>query len=356
MHILNICETAQGGVGTYQTYLSAMRDRGVIHHHLVPSEHARHLGEIANLHVFARPGRGLRAVVNMLREVDRLVPKLRPDICIFHSTFALAGLAWLRLRRARCATIYVPHGWAIAGVAGPGLKFRVIRATEGRLCGLADRVICVSQAEKALARNFGYRGDMVTIENATPAPSPHARSDLFASEPDKLHLLFVGRLDHQKGFDILTEAMQLIKRRDVVVHVLGAPVRGKSLDGPLPESVRLEGWCPHDQVADWYASADALIVPSRWEGLPLIIPEALSHGTPVLCSEASGMESLITRGETGEHFPLDPQNLAGILENLDRTRLRAMRPACRRAYARRFTLERLHDELTCLFNEISERT
>ena len=352
MNILNLCETAQGGVGIYQTFLSAMNGPDIVHHHLVPAEHAHFLGDLPNLHVFSRPERSAGAVVNMLREFKRLIRKLDPDICFLHSSFALAGLAAMRLRGDRRPAIYAPHGWAVASAEGSRLKKGLVRSVEGRLCALADRVICCSAADQRLAEQLGYRGKLLTVENAVPPPLPSARADLFAQEPDRLHLLFVGRLDHQKGFDILTEAMRLVKRRDLIVHVVGGAVRGDATATPLPDNMRLAGWVARAGMDDWYRSADALVVPSRWEGLPLIIPEALANGTPVLCSQRSGMESLIAPGETGDSFALRPDSLAALLDSLDKRSLQAMRPACQRAYARRFAVARLHDELASIFHDV----
>lgn len=354
MRILNLCETAQGGVGIYLTLLAGMNGPNLVHHHLAPAEHAAFLGELPDLHTFARPDRGPRAVANLLRASARLIRTLDPDICVFHSTFALAALAAMRLRGDRRPAIYCPHGWAVSGVDPGSPRGRVIRAIEGRLAGLADRVLCVSRADDATAERLGYRGHRVIIENAAPAPPPDVPDDLFADQPDRLHLLFVGRLDRQKGFDILTEALRRVRRTDLTVHVVGGAVRG---DGPapdLPPAIRLQGWVAHDRLHAWYRSADALVVPSRWEGLPLVIPEALANGTPVLCAERSGMQDLITRGVTGDHFPLDPGALAALLDGLDRAALRAMRPACTAAHARRFSIGRMHAELSALFHDLAK--
>lgn len=352
MKILNLCETAQGGVGIYLTLVSGMNGPNLTHHHLVPAEHAAFLGEVPNLHTFARPRRGPRAVRNLVRASARLIRTLDPDICVFHSTFALAALAALRLRGDRRPTIYCPHSWAVSGVDPRSARGRAIRAIEGRLAGLADRVLCVSRGDDGMAERLGYRGRRVIIENAAPAPPPDVQDDLFAAEPDRLHLLFVGRLDRQKGFDILTEALRRVRRTDLTVHVVGGAVRGDGPAADLPPAVRLEGWVAHDRLHTWYRSADALVVPSRWEGLPLVIPEALANGTPVLCAERSGMQDLIERGVTGDHFPLEPTALAALLDRLDRSALRAMRPACTAAHARRFSIGRMHDELSALFHEL----
>ncbi|MDU8911000.1 glycosyltransferase family 4 protein [Aestuariicoccus sp. MJ-SS9] len=351
MRVLNVCETAKGGVGTYQAALAAMSGMGVEMHYLVPEQDADFLGGEAKTYTFDRRKRGVFSLLAMLYETRRLIKELQPDLCFFHSSFALAGLAMLRGPGARRPALYCPHGWAIASHSSGGLKSRIIRAVEGRLAGLADTTVCVSQHEKDLADTLGYHGRRVVIENAVPPPRPDARDDLFHDEPDALHLLFVGRLDRQKGFDILAQAMRLANRPDVRLSVVGGAVRGDGASGDIPQGTTLVGWVDPSEIDHWHRSADALIVPSRWEGLPLVILEAFRNGTPVICSERSGMEALVTRGVTGDHFDLTPEALAKVLRGLDKSALRAMRPACRDVFETRFSIARLHRELFAVMQE-----
>lgn len=353
MRVLNLCETARGGVGSYQRSIAGLEERGIEMHHLVPAQDMDFLGAGLRLHGFDRPRRGTRALAAMLGEFRRLMRDLDPDLCFFHSSFALAGLAALRGRRDRRPALYCPHGWAVASYPEGSAKRRLVQGVEGRLAGLADRVICVSDHERELAGALGYRGHYSLVENAVPEPRQDARYDLFADEPDALHLLFVGRLDRQKGFDILAEAMARAARPDLRLHVVGAAVRGGGPVADLPEGVRMAGWVAPDDLDSWYRSADALVVPSRWEGLPLVVPEALRNSTPALCAERSGMERLISRGVSGDHFPLEAAALAELLQGLDKAKLRAMRPAARAAYTARFSVDRMLDELEAVMREVA---
>lgn len=122
----------------------------------------------------------------------------------------------------------------------------------------------------------------------------------------------------------------------------------------MPSYVNNIGWVDHADLDDWFSFADAVIVPSRWEGLPLVIPEALRNGTPVFCAETSGMEALITRGETGDHFPLSVEAIAATLAGLAANQLAAMRPACRRLYEARYALDHWEAEMTALLTSLAK--
>lgn len=353
MRVLNICETAHGGVGTYQSFIAGLDRDGVEMHYLVPAQDVAFLGSGLTLHTFDRPRRGLRTVAAMRREFRKVLDSIDPDLCFFHSSFALAALADLRWRGDRRPALYCPHGWAVLGYSKGTLKAAVVRAVEGRLSRLADRIVCVSENERAVAEQHGYAGRFSVIENAVPKPKADARDDCFSDEPDALHLLFVGRQDYQKGFDVLAKALTAAGRDDLRLHVIGGSVRGNSAAVEMPPGTNMIGWVGQDEIDSFYRSADALIVPSRWEGLPLVIPEALRNGTPVICSERSGMEQLVNRGQTGDHFPLDEAALTALLKGLDKRALRAMRPACTAAYERRFTTERMLTELKALFDDVT---
>ncbi len=354
VRVLHVCETASGGVATYLSLLAQMPASEVEQRLVLPQTHAVQLGPMATAHVYKAKGRGPMALLRMVLAQRREIARWRPDVVFFHSSFALAGLAALRLSGRRIAAIYCAHGWAVARYAPKGLKQRIVRAIEGRLGGLADAVVNVSESDLNLARAFGYRGRQIVVENAVCAPDATARDDLFAAEPAALHLLFVGRFDRQKGLDLLLAAFAQARqeRPDLRLHIMGAAVRNDAGGFSLPQGATFVGWVAPARIDDWYRSADAVIVPSRWEGLPLVIPEALRNGTPVICSTNSGMAALIDEGVTGQSFPLDVNALTAVLTGLDRKTLHAMRPAARAAWAARFRPERLQAQMLSLYQEL----
>ncbi|KFE35572.1 glycosyltransferase family 4 protein [Thioclava atlantica] len=349
--VLHVCETAMGGVGTYQRNLVGME--GVEQRFLVPSCHREMFDGIGGVLSYLMTRRGAPGSLAMIRHLLKTVAEDRPDIVMAHSTLALLALAALRLRHPALPSIYCPHGWAAASYAPGSLGALTIRRLEGRLSGVADRVVNVSEHDLQLARSLGYRGTHIVIENAVPPPVPDASAARFVEAREALHLLFVGRFDRQKGLDILLEAFAMAResRPDLHLHLIGAPVRGGSAPNLAPGVTRI-GWVRPDEIDSWYRSADALVVPSRWEGLPLVIPEALRNGTPVLAARRSGMERLISEGRSGFSFDLRAENLARLLSRLEKTQLNAMRPACAALYRSRFAIERLHEEMGALYRQL----
>ncbi|MCV2886856.1 glycosyltransferase family 4 protein [Ruegeria aquimaris] len=345
--ILSVCETAQGGVGRYQDLLESLVPFGFSLSVLLPESDKGILRDATRAITFARNRRGPVAMWNLVRAFWRQKRLLRPELYFFHSTFSLLPLTLLRLSGDRTPAVYCAHCWAANTLQTDGWKSRIIRFVEGNLCGLADLVVNVSASDADTAQRFAYRGRHVIVENAVDPPEPEARADRFETPgSSRVNLLFVGRFDHQKGLDLLLPAYDLARssNSDLRLHIVGAPVRGSELP-VFGEGVTYHGWVGPGEIDSYYRSADALVVPSRWEGLPLVVPEAYRNGTPVIVARRSGMHELVDEGRTGWSFPLEIEALADLLSRVGREDLAKMRPLAEETYRERFSRGRFAEEM-----------
>jgi glycosyltransferase involved in cell wall biosynthesis len=160
------------------------------------------------------------------------------------------------------------------------------------------------------------------------------------------HLVAVGRFAGQKGFPLLIEALALARSRQPGVHLtlvgdgplrpaLMAQVAAAGLQG----HVTFAGWQDEAGVRAALARAQALVLSSFAEGLPVVAMEAMAAGRPVIATAIAGLPELVIPGETGWLVPAgDPIALAGAIHALAATppdRLAAMAEAARaRALAR----------------------
>jgi len=348
LSMLSLCETASGGVGRYQENLLALADHGIACRVLLPDADRHILGPEADVLTFHRERRGGSALIAFLRAFLAERKRSKPDIYFFNSTFSLLPLVVLRLLQDKTPAIYCAHCWAIATQDANSWKGHMVRAVEGNLCGLADLVINVAQNDAATARRFGYRGRQIVVEHAVPAADPQAPDDLFdRASTDETHLLFVGRFDRQKGLDLLLPAFTRARAQNpgLHLHLVGGAVRGG--DTPEPrDGVTNHGWANPDQIDSYCKSADALIVPSRWEaGMPLVVLEALRNGSPVFASSGCATDGFLERNGCGAGFDLDEDDLSALLAGLRRPDLAAMRPRALAAFQAHFTLDRFTAEM-----------
>ena len=85
------------------------------------------------------------------------------------------------------------------------------------------------------------------------------------------------------------------------------------------------GWVLHMELDGWLPAADALIVPSRWEGASLVVLEAMRNRTALIASSQSAMPAMLDQGAAGMLFPLDkPDQLTTIIESLEPEALTAL--------------------------------
>jgi glycosyltransferase involved in cell wall biosynthesis len=186
-------------------------------------------------------------------------------------------------------------------VAEPHRRWR--RPLE-RLAGrLADRNVAVSEGVAKFARErIGLRANRivvipngVSLSEESVAPADLSRLGL---PPGRRAIAFVGRLDAQKGVEWLVEqAPELLRRlpqHDLLVVGTGPLERRLRSRGErlaVARRVHFAGW--RDDVANILAAVDLLVVPSRWEGMPNVVLEAMAAARPIVAFDVEGIaESL----------------------------------------------------------------
>lgn len=356
LRILHITETARGGVGTYIDLLTEL-ERGTAESRVIlPDAHADVVDARTPRRTFRYSRRSVGALARLIGAALRDRFAFRPDIIFCHSTFALLPLALLRPISPGTRFIYCAHGWAGAREMRSARKARIIRRIEGTLCGLAHRVVNVSVGDIDYARSAGYRGRQIVIENAVRPADDDVVPVRFDGPPTSIHLLFVGRLDPQKGLDILLEAFARARQQNPALHlhVIGEPVIAQQ-GGTVADcdGVDFLGWITADRIDGYYRAADLVLVPSRWEGFGLVVIEAYRNGTPVLTSDRGALPSLVESSVTGFSIKLDAAIWADTLVKLDKAQLYAMRPAAQDLFQRRYSADRLGKEINALYRDLT---
>jgi glycosyltransferase involved in cell wall biosynthesis len=126
-------------------------------------------------------------------------------------------------------------------------------------------------------------------------------------EPGPLRVLFLGRLDRQKGLDRLTAVVRASREAGLPIEwrLVGASVIGNAGEQELEElSIAIEPpKLAADELTHCYAWADVVLMVSRWEGLPLTILEAMRLGAVVCTTEVGAVAEAITDADTGFLLP-----------------------------------------------------
>jgi glycosyltransferase involved in cell wall biosynthesis len=241
------------------------------------------------------------------------------DLVHLHSSkaAALGRVAAASLGRRRPAVIVTPHAWSwlVGGRMTPAY-----RTIERQLARWSDGLVAVSEEEAAEGRRaLGSAGDRIRVivngvdrERFSPQGS---RADRPVDGP---LLLCVGRLCEQKGQDLGIQALAMLRERRARLRFVGGEdqigdrARLQALAASLGVSDRVE-WVDHtDDVAAHLRAADLMVAPSRWEGMSLVLLEALACGLPVVATRVAGSEAV---GEAGAVVPVeDPSALAAAID------------------------------------------
>jgi glycosyltransferase involved in cell wall biosynthesis len=226
---------------------------------------------------------------------------------------------------------------------------------ERALASLCDAIVCISAHEMGLGLRAGISAKKL-IHIGNGIPQAFAGSGAQADHPhwpqDKRRLLFVGRFDRQKGMDTLIEALAGL-RESTFAYLVGNPVLGDANLPPLPDNVRVTGWLPGPALAAYYETADVLVAPSRWEGFGLTAVEAMRAGLPVIATRVGGLAEVVEHEVTG--LLVEPGASAALVDAIRSTSaesLRSMGEAGRQRFLAHFTLDRMHAQLTSLYQRL----
>ncbi len=141
----------------------------------------------------------------------------------------------------------------------------------------------------------GSKCEVVVLPNAVDLPpSPPS-----PPSPQPLNLLFVGRFAFNKGLDVLMNvAARLISegKSDLVRFDLAGdgPLLKHYKDAGLPGNVKLLGRVDDPRLSQLYSECDALILPTRFEGMPTVVLEAMAHAKPIIVSDVGATAELVT--------------------------------------------------------------
>jgi glycosyltransferase involved in cell wall biosynthesis len=154
------------------------------------------------------------------------------------------------------------------------------------------------------------------VEKRTQLPNPD-------TDPDFTKILFVGRLTFQKNVRVLLEACVTLTGK-IRITLIGEGPERLALENYARENrLDVHFLAPTSKLEAYFLDSDFLVMPSRWEGFPNVVAEALSFGVPVVAFEkCSGMSQLISHGLSGILAPgeMTSHNLSTAIQNARETR------------------------------------
>lgn len=241
-------------------------------------------------------GQGLWSLFRVLRRLKRLLANQSPDLIqtsLFHANL-IGRIA------ARCAGVRR----VVAGIRVAERRSLWHLWLDRITHRWVDRYVCVSQAVARFSTEHGGLPEhkLVVIPNGIdldryPAPAP-ATPESLGIPPGRRLVVCVGRLEPQKGVRWLIETtgQWLPRLPDCDLVVVGKGPQRPELEAVcrgqgMVDRVHFVGW--RREVPEILAASHLLVLPSRWEGMPNVVLQAMASGLPVVATDVEGVRELL---------------------------------------------------------------
>lgn len=179
--------------------------------------------------------------------------------------------------------------------------------------GAKAAVVLNNEHRRALRHDYHYDGNLVMMSNGIPGDFFRIRRS--PARAGALRLLFVGRLSPHKNLTALLDALSMIGQW-VTVDVIGDGECRPELETIVAarglKSVRFHGRLGRDEIMSFYATSDAVILPSLYEVQPMVVLEAMASRIPVITTKGLGMDL-----GTHEAVLIEP-TAQGIVDGIER--------------------------------------
>jgi len=208
---------------------------------------------------------------------------------------------------------------------------------------LAARFLCASSfTRRSLVENGVSNSSIRVVPYGVDLEEFQPDLDRRPSKQDKLHLLFVGRINQRKGLKYLLDALRLLRTDQIELTICGRVVDNLDLFRPFADRIRIRSFVTSSELKAAYQSADLFVLPSVVEGFGQVLLEALASGLPILSTTHTAAPDLIDDGVEG--FIVEPRKPDLLAEHIEwalahRTELEAMRHRAR-IRATQFTWEK----------------
>lgn len=287
----------------------------------------------------------------------RLLGEFKPDVTLAFFGLPSGAAAWM-LKTLRG----IPYVVSLRGGDVPGFRpydfwlyHKIAVPWLHLIWHGASAVVANSQGLYDLARAFDHGIEIAIVPNGVDAHEfqPPARQWTPA------RLLSVGRVVYQKGYDVALRALAGIADLDWEWSIVGdgphLPVLQQMVqEHQLAHRVHFLGWKNLDEVKRQYAQANLFVHPSRHEGMPNAVLEAMATGLPTVASRIAGNEELVIEGESGLLVPVeDAEALREALRRLvlQPDQREKMGAAARRRIEASFGWERVAEQYQAILEE-----
>ncbi len=297
-----------------------------------------------------RPIKDFRALL----AIARLIRREAPDLVHAHTSKA-GLLARLAARLTATPVVFTAHAWSFADGMPRLQRWISIPLERLAAAAAAGKIITVSEANTAMAmrRSIANTGTLVRIWNGVPDVSGRA----LPGKRRSLTLIMAARFAPPKDHLLLLRALVKVKGDWRLLLVGDGPTRSlvekTALDLGLADRIEFLGL--RGDIDELLTRADVFVLPSKWEGLPLSILEAMRAGLPVIATDVGGVAEAVTDGVTGYLTP--PGDVVQLRDRIQQLiaspdLLPKMALSARRRYEQDFRIETMVQKTVAVYRQL----
>lgn len=281
------------------------------------------------------------------RQLHRLIKLLKPDV--IHANSSKAGvIAALAGFTARVPVVYTAHGFVFSEPLPPIMRW-FYRMTERVASGFRKLTIAVSDFDRNLALTYHITtpNKIVTIHNGIAPIILLSRTEAQNSlqlSPTDFNIGTVANHYHNKGLDMLIAVMAELKHTTPFhLTIIGNGPERANLEDQIKKlglRTKVTLYSPTPPASKYLSAFDLFVFPSRKEGFPLAILEALQAGLPILATRVGGVSEAL--GEAGVLVEPNAQTLlAGLQKLINDPEQRSRLSQLASTQSRKFTAEQM---------------
>lgn len=267
----------------------------------------------------------------------KLIKKYKPDVIYCHSSIA-GAVGRVASIGCRAKVVYNAHSWAFNMRISKKKKI-FYRWIEKILALFTDKILCVSNFEKrsALQNKICSAKKLEVILNGVDIPhldNAIANSVVTKASlniPENAYVIgMVGRISEQKAPDVFVSAARMIKASipEAYFIIVGNGPDQKKIERMiksfnLEKSFLITGWV--NNPLDYLSLFDQALLLSRWEGLPLVVPEYFAAGKATICTKIDAIDDMIDDNYNGIIVDIDDyvavsEAAIGLFQNQNKSR------------------------------------
>ncbi|MCF7813700.1 MAG: glycosyltransferase family 4 protein [Candidatus Cloacimonetes bacterium] len=225
------------------------------------------------------------------RQIERAVNNLKPDVILSHHLWMLS--VFVKERFPQIPVIAITHGTGLRQMEFAEEMGKYVRSG----CDKIDLILCLNEIQKQkLKEKYSLPEEKFVITGTG------YDSDIFylnrKLKPETVRMVYAGKLSRTKGVFSLMNALHKIKIENILMNFIGSSGKHNTVElleksAETFHSIIFSGALPQTTLAKIFRKSDLFILPSFYEGLPLVLIEAIACGMNVVVNDLPGLREFL---------------------------------------------------------------